>query len=285
MPLLSRGGRHSHGGLPNLGSSIASLRPVSGGHGRPAGGVPKPGTIWVGKGITALVKRKVSVTLDALLARQEPEGLLLRDTDRTLARLVGALLAEISVGSEMLADAHAVAVAVEAGGAWSARPIRTTSDGSPRHAGQRRSRRYWDRPAVGTPVRTAEGGEEAARTWAGCSALDVILQHRSGRPLDTFAYPYPVGADWEETAVADANVRIPAEARDRLAEVAAAEGLSLRAYLARLASTLLTPAERAERAERARAVLREWSGYDPTEEEAAQARAELDRRLARALGR
>ena len=44
--------------------------------------------------------------------------------------------------------------------------------------------------------------------------------------------------------MADANVRIPAEARDRLAEVAAAEGLSLRAYLARLASTLLTPAER-----------------------------------------
>ena len=30
----------------------------------------------------------------------------------------------------------------------------------------------------------------------------------------------------------DANVRIPADARDRLAEVAAAEGLSLRAYLA-----------------------------------------------------
>ncbi|ABD11701.1 conserved hypothetical protein [Frankia casuarinae] len=86
-------------------------------------------------------------------------------------------------------------------------------------------------------------------------------------------------------SMADANVRIPAEARDRLAEVAAAEGLSLRAYLARLASTLLTPAERAERAERARAVLREWSGYDPTEEEAAQADAELDRRLARALGR
>jgi hypothetical protein len=44
--------------------------------------------------------------------------------------------------------------------------------------------------------------------------------------------------------VPDANVRIPAETRDRLAEVAAAEGLSLRAYLGRLADTLLTPAER-----------------------------------------
>ncbi|WP_018500346.1 hypothetical protein [Parafrankia discariae] len=48
--------------------------------------------------------------------------------------------------------------------------------------------------------------------------------------------------------MADADVRIPAEARDRLTEVAAAEGLSLRAYLARLAQTLLT---------------REWNGYDP----------------------
>jgi len=58
-------------------------------------------------------------------------------------------------------------------------------------------------------------------------------------------------------------------ARDRLAEIASAEGLSLRAYLARLADSLLTPAERAERAEQARAVLHEWNGYDPSEEEAA----------------
>ena len=47
--------------------------------------------------------------------------------------------------------------------------------------------------------------------------------------------------------MSDANVRIPEEARDRLAAIAAAEGMSLRAYLARLADTLLTPAERAER--------------------------------------
>lgn len=57
-----------------------------------------------------------SQALDALLAREEPEGLLLHDTDRTLARLVGALLAEASAGSEHLADAHVVAVAVEDGG-------------------------------------------------------------------------------------------------------------------------------------------------------------------------
>lgn len=80
----------------------------------------------------------------------------------------------------------------------------------------------------------------------------------------------------------DANVRIPVEARDRLAEIAAAQGLSLRTYLGRLAESLLTPAERAERAERARAVLHAWNGYDPSEEERAELDAELDRRLARA---
>src|SRR5664280_1984676 len=52
----------------------------------------------------------------ALLAREQPDGLLLRDTDRSFARLVGALLAEAGAGSELLADAHAVAAAVEVGG-------------------------------------------------------------------------------------------------------------------------------------------------------------------------
>ncbi|MGW0822239.1 hypothetical protein [Streptomyces sp. NPDC002845] len=82
--------------------------------------------------------------------------------------------------------------------------------------------------------------------------------------------------------MSDANIRIPAEARDRLAEIAAGEGLSLRAYLARLADSLLTPAERAERAEQARAVLREWNGYDPSAEEQADLDTELDRRLGEA---
>ncbi|MFE3200170.1 Arc family DNA-binding protein [Embleya sp. NPDC059237] len=82
--------------------------------------------------------------------------------------------------------------------------------------------------------------------------------------------------------MSDANVRIPAETRDRLAEVAAAEGMSLRAYLARLADTLLTPREREERAEQARRVLREWSGYDPSEAEQASLDTELDRRIAAA---
>jgi len=56
-----------------------------------------------------------SRALDALLSRHG-DALPLRDTDRRLARLVGALLAEARAGSEHLADAHAVAVAVESGG-------------------------------------------------------------------------------------------------------------------------------------------------------------------------
>ncbi|MFE9454798.1 hypothetical protein [Streptomyces sp. NPDC006739] len=85
--------------------------------------------------------------------------------------------------------------------------------------------------------------------------------------------------------MSDANVRIPEEARDRLAAIAAAEGMSLRAYLARLAETLLTPDERAERAERARAALREWNGYAPTPAEEEDLDSELDRRLAQAAAR
>jgi predicted nucleic acid-binding protein len=54
--------------------------------------------------------------LDALLAREAGDGLVLRDTDRTLARLIGALLAEAGAGSTLFADAHPVAAAVEAGG-------------------------------------------------------------------------------------------------------------------------------------------------------------------------
>lgn len=79
--------------------------------------------------------------------------------------------------------------------------------------------------------------------------------------------------------MADANVRIPVEARDRLAQVAAAEGMSLRAYLARLAEQALTPAERAERAEKAREVLHRWNGYDPSQDQQQALDAELDRRL------
>ena len=78
----------------------------------------------------------------------------------------------------------------------------------------------------------------------------------------------------------DANVRVPTEARDRLAQVAESEGMSLRAYLTRLAGQVTTPTERAVQAEQASAVLRAWSGYDPGPAEAAAQDDELDRRLA-----
>jgi predicted nucleic acid-binding protein len=54
--------------------------------------------------------------LDALLAGEAGDGLVLRDTDRTLTRLIGALLAEAGAGSALFADAHPVAAAVEVGG-------------------------------------------------------------------------------------------------------------------------------------------------------------------------
>ncbi|MGW0673349.1 hypothetical protein [Streptomyces sp. NPDC002746] len=85
--------------------------------------------------------------------------------------------------------------------------------------------------------------------------------------------------------MSDANVRIPEEAKVRLAAIAEAEGLSLRAYLARLAESLLTPAERIKRAERAKAALKKWNGYAPTPVEQQSLDNELDRRLARATAR
>lgn len=55
-----------------------------------------------------------SAVLDALMSREV--GVLLRDTDRALARLVGGLLDAARAGSEHIVDAHVVAVAVERGG-------------------------------------------------------------------------------------------------------------------------------------------------------------------------
>jgi predicted nucleic acid-binding protein len=52
--------------------------------------------------------------VDACLARET--GIRVRNTDRSLARLVGGVLAAAGVGSEQLADAHVIAVAVDQGG-------------------------------------------------------------------------------------------------------------------------------------------------------------------------
>jgi predicted nucleic acid-binding protein len=56
-----------------------------------------------------------SRALDAMLAR-ESDNIVVRDTDRRMARLVGGILAEAGVGSEFIVDAHAIAAAVEDGG-------------------------------------------------------------------------------------------------------------------------------------------------------------------------
>jgi len=50
--------------------------------------------------------------VDAALAPHE-QYLVIRNTDRALARLVGALLASVKLGSAHIADAHVAAVAVE----------------------------------------------------------------------------------------------------------------------------------------------------------------------------
>lgn len=53
--------------------------------------------------------------VDACLAREDA-SLSTRDTDRDFARIVGAVLADSHSGSEMIVDAHVVALALEAGG-------------------------------------------------------------------------------------------------------------------------------------------------------------------------
>lgn len=52
--------------------------------------------------------------VDACLSRET--GIRVRDTDRSLARIVGGVLAAAQADSEDLADAHVIAVAVERGG-------------------------------------------------------------------------------------------------------------------------------------------------------------------------
>ncbi|WP_425824685.1 hypothetical protein [Streptomyces fractus] len=85
-----------------------------------------------------------------------------------------------------------------------------------------------------------------------------------------------------QSLISATNVRIPEEAKERLAHTAAAEGLSLRAYLARLADTLLTPAERAEQAW---AALEEWTRYTPDADQEQDLERELYRCMAQAAAR
>lgn len=52
--------------------------------------------------------------VDACLSRET--GIRVRDTDRSLARIVGGVLAAANLGSQHLADAHVIAAAVDLGG-------------------------------------------------------------------------------------------------------------------------------------------------------------------------
>jgi len=52
--------------------------------------------------------------IDSCLSRET--GIHVRDTDRSLAKLVGGVLAAAKAGSEHLADAHVIAAAVDLGG-------------------------------------------------------------------------------------------------------------------------------------------------------------------------
>lgn len=53
-------------------------------------------------------------TVDACLGRET--GIRVRDTDRSFARFVGAVLGAAKAGSSDIVDAHAVAAVVEVGG-------------------------------------------------------------------------------------------------------------------------------------------------------------------------
>ncbi len=58
--------------------------------------------------------RNRSQIVDSMLSRES--GVELRDTDQSFARLVGGVLVAAGARSDLLADAHAVAAAVETGG-------------------------------------------------------------------------------------------------------------------------------------------------------------------------
>lgn len=56
---------------------------------------------------------KMSASVDATIGREG--SMLLRDTDRTFARLVGGVLFGANAGSEDMVDAHCIAAAAEHG--------------------------------------------------------------------------------------------------------------------------------------------------------------------------
>ncbi|WP_267243581.1 hypothetical protein [Streptomyces sp. PR69] len=69
--------------------------------------------------------------------------------------------------------------------------------------------------------------------------------------------------------MSDAMIRVPAEARARLAVIAESRGTPIRSLVQELAETRLTDEERRERAERTRAYLAEHVGVEVSDEESA----------------
>jgi hypothetical protein len=102
--------------------------------------------------------------------------------------------------------------------------------------------------------------------------------------------PRPDASGWPtEADLAEVNVPMAAVVRDHRLAKAAAAGQSVNAYLAHRIQMplmmLMTPAERAAEAERSRAILREWTGHDPTPEEEAELGARVDQMVADAKRR
>ncbi|CAO5234548.1 hypothetical protein [Frankia sp. AgKG'84/4] len=84
-------------------------------------------------------------------------------------------------------------------------------------------------------------------------------------------------------AVTEALISVPEDVRERLERIAGEAGMSLRAYLTRLAHSVevYSEEERRERSERALSALFAFSGYNPTPAEAAEHEADFQHWLAR----
>jgi hypothetical protein len=85
-------------------------------------------------------------------------------------------------------------------------------------------------------------------------------------------------------AADETSIKVSTAARDRLAQLAAEHGTTIRSLVEDLAHSTPTEAEYAERAELARAELASALGTAPSEEAEAKARALLQRLGAAAQG-
>ncbi|MEU2159104.1 hypothetical protein ABZ532_29545 [Streptomyces sp. NPDC019396] len=73
----------------------------------------------------------------------------------------------------------------------------------------------------------------------------------------------------------DTTIKIDSMARDRLAALAKARGVTMRALIEEFAATSLTPQELRDRAERTKAFLETEFGHPLTEDETSQLRSKM----------